>query len=527
MYKVLLVDDEVFVRKGLIGLMDWASMQYEICGEAENGQQAFTMIKELNPDLVIVDIRMPVLDGLALIKQVNEELQQKPLFIIVSGYHDFTYAQQAIRYNVHDYILKPVDEKELEATLRKLASALSLRKLASLTGEKQLSESVIDTLINTSCSEQDARQLAQAIDMDVLGEYVYVIAEFHRSKDERGTAWTAIDVSIALSELSDKSKVEIPTYSHNQSQIGMLLNMERLQFSTFHRNHREKYHALQLLISNGLKVDVTLFIGDTVVHIRELAHSYKTAKDAIMYKYAEEAQLVIQASDVRGTPLYYFDVEANIYDTLLEQIEENAELGYKATIDQLFQQFSAQRFAPSAVANSITRSVIGIINIIRQMDGNENDLALLQRILNWQKHYNRLQDLQLVFVQFVSEAALYIAERRSEQSKGGIEKIKKYIDHHYTENINLKSIAATFFMNPVYLGQLFRKTYGVYFNEYLLRLRVEDAKKILRQTDLRMYEVAERVGFQNADYFVSQFEKLEKLTPTDYRNKLRGKNKQV
>src|SRR5690606_36554031 len=109
------------------------------------------------PDLVIVDIRMPVLDGLALIKHINEEMLQKPLFIIVSGYHDFTYAQQAIRYNVHDYILKPVDEKELEATLRKLATALSLRKLASLTGEKQLSESVIDILINTNFSEQDAK----------------------------------------------------------------------------------------------------------------------------------------------------------------------------------------------------------------------------------------------------------------------------------------------------------------------------------------------------------------------------------
>lgn len=78
-------------------------------------------------------------------------------------------------------------------------------------------------------------------------------------------------------------------------------------------------------------------------------------------------------------------------------------------------------------------------------------------------------------------------------------------------------------MNSVYLGQLFRKTYGVYFNEYLLSLRVEEAKRLLRQTDMRMYEVAEKVGFQNADYFVTQFEKLEKLTPTDYRNKMLGK----
>lgn len=80
-----------------------------------------------------------------------------------------------------------------------------------------------------------------------------------------------------------------------------------------------------------------------------------------------------------------------------------------------------------------------------------------------------------------------------------------------------------FYMNAVYLGRLFRKTYGVYFNEYLLELRVQEAKKLLRQSDLRMYEIAGRVGFQNADYFVTQFEKLEQLTPSEYRNLLIGK----
>ncbi|MNE88960.1 Bifunctional transcriptional activator/DNA repair enzyme AdaA [compost metagenome] len=96
--------------------------------------------------------------------------------------------------------------------------------------------------------------------------------------------------------------------------------------------------------------------------------------------------------------------------------------------------------------------------------------------------------------------------------------MKKYIDTHYKENIYLKGIAAEFHMNPVYLGQLFRKSYGIYFNEYLLSLRIEEAKRLLRQTKKRMYEIAELVGFQNADYFATQFEKLENMTPTDYRN---------
>jgi two-component system response regulator YesN len=89
------------------------------------------------------------------------------------------------------------------------------------------------------------------------------------------------------------------------------------------------------------------------------------------------------------------------------------------------------------------------------------------------------------------------------------------------ENISLKSIAAQFYMNPVYLGRLFRKSYNQYFNEYLLNLRIQEAQKLLRQTDLRMYEVAARIGFQNADYFVTQFEKIVNMSPTAYRNLLK------
>src|SRR5690554_5693644 len=116
MHKVLIVDAELFVRKGLINLIDWSSLQFQICGEAENGQQALDLIKQLSPDLVIVDIRMPLLDGLELIRQVNTEGGHQPFFIILSGDPDFSYAQQALSFNVSNYILKPVDEDELTAT---------------------------------------------------------------------------------------------------------------------------------------------------------------------------------------------------------------------------------------------------------------------------------------------------------------------------------------------------------------------------------------------------------------------------
>ena len=121
---------------------------------------------------------------------------------------------------------------------------------------------------------------------------------------------------------------------------------------------------------------------------------------------------------------------------------------------------------------------------------------------------------------FAEESGRYIANLRKRQQGGDIPKIRSYIEANYQENISLKSIAAVFYINPVYLGQVFKKAYGMYFNDFLQQLRVNEAKRLLRQTDLRIYEVAERVGFGNSDYFVTRFEKIEGVTPSEYRNSL-------
>jgi len=520
MYKVLIVDDEIFVRKGLINLMDWASLQYEICGEAENGLQAIDMIEQLKPDLVIADIRMPVLDGLALIKRVKEEGVHQPLFIIVSGYHDFSYAQQALRYNVQDYILKPVDEEELASTLRKLASTLNQKRLSILSGARPITESILETLLQSELSEQSIDQIAGALQIPAASPYTYMLLEVQDLQPD-GMANYVPAIERVMEKFFDHHGTTLPIQVRDHNQYGMIIPLQLI--SGLNNDRAELFNRLRQQLEKELEQTVALYVGESVEHLKEIANSYISANHCLDYKFVEPSKSVLFAEEVLKTSLYYFDVDEELHSKLIDQIEENQNEAYEATIAAMFEQFHTKRFAPSAVSNTITRSLIGIINSIRQMEGDEEELDLLDELLAWQRKYRNLTQLQHIYVQFVQQAAAYIAQKRSEQGKGSIEKIKKYIDSHYKENINLKSIAAKFYMNSVYLGQLFRKTYGVYFNEYLLSLRVEEAKRLLRQTDMRMYEVAEKVGFQNADYFVTQFEKLEKLTPTDYRNKMLGK----
>ncbi|WP_336774587.1 response regulator [Paenibacillus sp. MMO-58] len=521
MYKVLLVDDEIFVRKGLRNLIDWESLGYEIGDEAGNGQEAFEKIQLIKPDLVIADIRMPVLDGLELIRKVTEEGAYSPTFIIVSGYHDFQYAQRALRYGVHDYILKPIDEAELETTLKALSGTLGLKKLTTIAGDSLVTDSIVETLVQGQFSEADNGALCAALQMPELSSFDYVLVELQASAQSAGTEWQGKELAAVVQSVSAAPSSKIPVYEQASGLFGLLIDQK--PFLSPETRIESAYNSLHAAITKTSGRPATLYIGKTVERLQEMCISYRSANEAMSYKYAEQGSSVIYANQVQGTPLYYFDVDSELYGRLLERLEENNAELYEQDIELLFRQFVEKRFAPNAVANTITRFVIGIINIIRKMEGDEKELGKLPFIMDWQGSHSRLQDLKGLFTDFLREAAAYLAELRNEQSKGGIERIKKYIEANYTENISLKSIAGKFYMNSVYLGQLFRKTYGIYFNDFLLQIRIGEAKKLLRQTDFRIYEIAEKVGFQNADYFVTQFEKLEKVTPTDYRNKLLGK----
>lgn len=146
MHKVMLVDDEGFARQGLRSMIDWEACGYEVCAEAEDGEEALRMIGEHAPDLVITDIRMPVLSGLELIRAVRGTGNRSVKFIIVSGYGDFSYAQQAIKFGVRDFILKPVDDAEMMEALQGLAAQIEKDEQAGERSSRQ-SRTALESLL--------------------------------------------------------------------------------------------------------------------------------------------------------------------------------------------------------------------------------------------------------------------------------------------------------------------------------------------------------------------------------------------
>lgn len=523
LHSTIIVDDEVFTRQGLRKLIDWASCGFQITGECDNGEDALKLIRRLRPKLVITDIRMPVIDGLELIRLAAAEEGPTPAFIIMSGYNDFKYAQQAIRYGVREFIVKPIDEDELSHILRKLNSELTLELEEQARKEQLQGSEIIKSLI---LGEADGAMIAEwerRLRFRSGEPLIYVFAELNDNNK-----WQLSGPLISGNHFKEAVRQELKGLTSGGQPLCLHEHRNRLGFilpevtlKPYNGELERFLVRLRTSLDTIFGQRVFLYAGPVVQGLSMIRESYKAAKETLLYKYIHEDRRIVTYGQIQSESLHYIGFEAAQLDLFMEQIEELKLDEVKATVNQWFHDFKEKRYAPEAVKMNIQQSLMRIMKTIRYMEGDEQGLPTLAALLSWQDTNMSLRELKELFTAFIEESIQLVAERRKEQQRGDIHRIKNYIEHHFAQNISLKSIASQFYINPVYLGQLFKKTYGIFFNDFLLQLRVNEAKRLLRQScSMRIYEIAERVGFSNADYFVTQFEKIEHISPTEYRNKL-------
>ncbi|MHA7966514.1 response regulator transcription factor [Paenibacillus sp. CAU 1782] len=519
MYTVIIVDDELFVRKGLRGLIDWSGNGYVVIDEADNGDDALDLIRDCKPDLVITDIRMPGMDGIELI-QAASELAPDVEFVIISGYNDFRYAQQAMRFGVTDYVLKPIDQEDIAQALAKLRDKLAEKKKRREASRLESGEKQIEALIRGELKEDGLSEWAKPWLEAGASVYNYALVELNVAPP-----WSRGELQ-SKNELREKIReavrAEAPAfgapvlYEHRKSYGFVVPDVYEKGGD---ENLRRFLQGVLQRIEAGTGVEVCIYAGHSVQSLEQLQASYASAKETVAYKFLKPGEPVLLHADIAGTPLYYKHLSQEAQRGLTDAMERNDGEAIRQAIVIIIAEFQRERFSPEAIKTAIVQCVLETGRLIRELQGDEKGLRHMEVIISWHDHNITLNQLRTMLEDFSFEAAEMIGGLTRTSALGVISKVKQYMDDHFHENINLKSISAQFYMNAAYLGQLFKKTYDVYFNDYLLQLRIEEAKRLLRQSDLRVYEIASRVGFNKPDYFVTQFEKLENMPPTEYRNR--------
>ena len=523
MLEVLLVDDEPFILQGLQLLVDWEKEGYHI-STASNGKEAYDYISTNPVDLIISDIKMPVMTGVELLKALRENLKSDTYFVILSGYAEFSYAQEALRYECTDYILKPVEQEQLLGILRKV-SALNQAKTSRtqdvLKKEKAYMERTLMRLLSGKYDVNDLEYISEKTNIDDEKCYVEIQLDeqnlTEESSDDDKKAQLAKIYAAAIDYLKDDANFCIRDISDSDQvyDIGFVYSEgmgQRLQQTT-----KEYLVSFLEYLEANTNLAITVLVGKPVTGIRNISKSYGTANMLHSLQGFREKKNIYFYEEEYKVGESGLIICKNELDALIAAIERGEHVEIRKCVDDFYEEMQKTGVTGSTMNLNINYLLFQLIHLASELDSEVNQEEILRIISETTSEEGISRGGKTHLCRMAYAYGEYIAQLRKNVSRGVLGDVEEEIKKNYASNLTLKDLSEKYFVNSAYLGQLFRKKYGCSFKDYLNKKRIEEAARLLRKTDMKIYEVAEAVGYKDADYFVNKFIEAMGCTPTKYK----------
>ncbi|BBH23067.1 DNA-binding response regulator [Paenibacillus baekrokdamisoli] len=528
MIKLFVVDDEEEIRRGIIENTDWEGNGIVICGEADNGDDALTLIEESEPDILLIDVRMPGLSGL----QVVESLQSTKRLvksIILSGYDDFSYAQKALKSGACDYLLKPCRSKDiLEAVLKVKELILventhvnALEKLKTqyqeglpLIKEKFLLRMLNNRLKINAKLLQNFEILGLKIKPTNFAVIVIQIIDFHSYAEQH--SYQDIELmkyamkNIVIELIQHEYDCEICEDAAGFSIIANCRDgsSERLVplFETINSN-TVKYLGFSLLIG----------IGTYYRNIEDLIYSYDEAMKCLEFAFILGNNKVLHYSAIpkfgQTKSVYPINEEKRLIESVASGRSEDLTDRLEAYLSILVNNNPSKDY----IQKSCLALIVSLYHLCLDKDIDPEKIfgsyfSSLDHLVQFHS-LNQIKEKVTELVGKVTEAI-----QRSRHSNRIIMVALKYIEDHYNGNLTLELVANQVYVNPKYLSMLFKQTTGENFVDYIQTLRIEKACELLKDLKLKTYEVANQVGYSDEKYFSHIFKKIKGMPPSQFRD---------
>lgn len=527
MYKLLIVDDEPLVQAGIKSMLNWQELNIETVGSAMNGQAALKLIEEQNPDIVITDIKMPVMSGLELIKICRERYgNDKPCFIILTSYEDFHMVKEALTYQVTDYLVKlELTQESLREAMNRVLTRIRQTQ-APLAHPKSMEYLFYDKffirLLN-SLFESEEQFLLQTKELNLDFHYKGYIC-CHGEMSGRQAACLPTEKQLALFTASMQMLKELaakycPVYGlsldtrhfalifcfeESASEETSLLSFIEGTLKTI-RDSLAKYYNVSLRCGIGNQVSSPLAICDSYQHSRQASQSAETDGSIVRYddlklhKSHTSFNISLFKDDLTKA---FEEYDGEILNRTLDQLCElflahpNHFLqAMDCASNILYLSISLLQDGERIVSDFFQDSPDGYCSIYRQ--------STVEQIVNWLRHFQR-------------RMYLLFESRRKDYKNHIVTNVKKYIQENLTKRLSLNQVAAVFGISPSYLSQLFGKYNDCGFTEYINICKIGESKRLLEEGNLKIYEIADMLGFESPFYFSKVFKKVEGMSPTEY-----------
>lgn len=507
--KVLIADDEQIVLQGLQYIIDWPALGFDICGTASDGAEALEKIMTLTPDLVMMDIRMPKMTGIEVV-QAAVEGGYTGKFIILSGVSDFKLAQTAMRYGVDYYLTKPIDEDELEEAVKSIHALIesqSKNESSYRQYRSKAKQSILQELLTGIC---DYSQL-DIEDLHLKASVYRVVSYENYNQDYFAPTWDFAE----MLRVTNQDNNTFDLIELDQHKIILLKGdfaINRFNDLLAHYNTAPQ---------KGSPFDsVFLAYGRTVTNLEDIHHSYQDVCDLIARRFfCQENQHIvgIEALPSRDSLLAVAPLpQASYYaDKFIGYIQSHNLLLITDCLKELRDALTKS----SESMPSLKHFLIDIYILVKQkimqlypkVDipflANASAIELIE-----QKYY-----LYEIITFLAEQFDMWAHSVGTFSGENVLDEVVYYIQHNYSQNLKLENIAPLFGYNSSYLGKVFTKKMGQSFNSYVDMVRIEEAKKLLTQKELKVYAISEQIGYSNVDYFHKKFKKLTGTSPAEYR----------
>ena len=525
MYSVFIVDDEPIVLEGIRTTIDWDNSNFSFAGEASDGEIALSMIQEIKPDILITDIKMPFMDGLALSSAIKK-IQPWIKIIILSGHDEFDYAKKAISIGIEDYLLKPFTSKEIILSLEKAAeqidrernqlSDINRMKEELKSTEKIVQRDFLSAVVHGEIDVASAMQKCSEYKIDLLSRYYKVLI----SKIESSTQ-NMQNQQMACSLVNSYSPTWEQTncfFEHNNYLICICKGSDqnKLEDNTYHIAE-----TIEHIVTQNEDCKVITTIGKTVEHLSSLPESYEDAKQIIEMSSSEIKTRIISSDDIKTEGSDLLLLKEN--DPMVERLKYASKNDISIIINESMKLISSNPGQFQFVASYLLGDLIfAVSKLIENLGGNIQDVK--PEILSRSYIDSAIQNRE-TFSEALKSILTFSLEFRDSKITGKYQdvilKAKKYIDEHYADqNTTLTTVADVVCLSPNHFSTIFSQECNTTFIEYLTDIRIENAKRLLRDTDMKGYDIAYECGFSDPHYFSYIFKKNTGLSPREYKGNL-------
>lgn len=524
MINAILVDDEFLTVEALKKIIKNGDNDISIIGEAYDGLDALKIIENDQPDMAIVDIRMPNMDGLELMKQIKEKgLNTK--VIVLSAYRDFEYARQAIQYGAFGYLVKPIDKarlfQEINNLKQKIDEEKSVIKLRDIVRESipLVKEKYFRQLLNGTVkySEKSSEGKYQ-IDIDEQNCQLMLVSisglQCVDPDSSQDSAAGELIMKCMEGELREKTKVQ--ALITEKDELTVIFN------TTEALNSIDLANNLINSLRQLLQADVNVALSSKGFSLDDINCAYREARIALIYRFYMGLNSVIAFERVKEIQFLKNSILFENEDYLIEQIK----MGISDEVMHIFNQMynslkQNMNMNPEMVYNAYYEFIFYLKKALKDTNVEKELKVQLSHLeLENLKCYLTLDQLSDFIRQTIISIISFIENSRKSDDSRLIEKVKCFCEENYSKDITLDLISEHVNMAKNYFCSLFKKKIGESFWDYLTNLRISKAKMFLETTEMKIGVISEKVGYKNSSHFCRIFKETVGVSPAEYKERV-------